>query len=208
MFHIAMFRFLHLSTHDLTRRSTGNELWLYLGCDSFNSRPHKEVDHIRFNYKRSPITSFNSRPHKEVDDVFPVFLDCLNLSTHDLTRRSTFTSIRIYGILRNFQLTTSQGGRPSMSFVLPSVSIFQLTTSQGGRPARVYRITNYVYLSTHDLTRRSTRQLPFHTGMQDLSTHDLTRRSTGNELWLYLGCDSFNSRPHKEVDSHAPWRRF
>ena len=122
------------------------------------------------------------------------------LSTHDLTRRSTFCHI-IYGWffstfnsrphkevdeddrVKNleeqvFQLTTSQGGRPDRQDLCIQLSLFQLTTSQGGRQSqRVYRET-----------------------VEQLSTHDLTRRSTVVPYRNVPVPASFNSRPHKEVD--------
>ena len=57
-----------------------------------------------------------------------------NLSTHDLTRRSTVIAMAREIWTLNFQLTTSRGGR-LISHVALSASIpFQLTTSRGGRP--------------------------------------------------------------------------
>ena len=57
-------------------------------------------------------------------------------------------------------------------------SIFQLTTSRGGRPGQSTPTAGNMCISTHDLTRRSTR-----TAMSD------------NRTQKY-----FNSRPHEEVD--------
>ena len=56
-------------------------------------------------------------------------------------------------------------------------------------------------LSIHDLTRRSTRYEKSIYGLWFLSIHDLTRRSTGPEHREPGNRISFNSRPHKEVDS-------
>ena len=56
-------------------------------------------------------------------------------------------------------------------------------------------------ISTHDLTRRSTRDY-FKGGQNDvISTHDLTRRSTSLPLFFKAPHWYFNSRPHKEVDA-------
>ena len=99
-----------------------------------------------------------------------------------------------------FQLTTSQGGRPKILYHSSSrmhfnsrprkevdgirgkatgmVFSFQLTTSQGGRPRAAKHCCFCIYISTHDLTRRST----------------VTGRC------LRLSASYFNSRPHKEVD--------
>ena len=110
-----------------------------------------------------------------------------------------------------FQLTTSQGGRPKILYHSSSrmhfnsrprkevdglrgkatgmVFSFQLTTSQGGRPRAAKHCCFCIYISTHDLTRRST----------------VTGRC------LRLSASYFNSRPHKEVDSlprvrgYRPW---
>ena len=79
----------------------------------------------------------------------------ISLSTHDLTRRSTFC-VAPPCCHAAFQLTTSQGGRP-----LPWV---------------IRRWINH--LSTHDLTRRSTGHISYSELNTALSTHDLTRRST------------------------------
>ena len=122
-----------LSIHDLTRRSTSmaitslnqrifqfttsqggrrrtTYLIIFIGR-TFNSRPHKEVDHNLLNLLSSK-NSFNSRPHKEVDrirrngssvpNIFQfttsqggrrredeLFIPAHDLSIHDLTRRST-----------------------------------------------------------------------------------------------------------------------
>ena len=100
-----------LSIHDLTRRSTVYILFLSMITLSFNSRPHKEVDTIEppsfpgtasFNSRPHKevdqlciATSgrqepFNSRPHKEVDLNRSCHTMSMELSIHDLTRRSTF----------------------------------------------------------------------------------------------------------------------
>ena len=77
-----------------------------------------------------------------------------------------------------FQLTTSQGGRQRAAVKRMLSNFFQLTTSQGGRRGGDTVLTMQTSLSTHDLTRRSTRRE--------------TRRN--------FPVSSFNSRPHKEVD--------
>ena len=108
-----------------------------------------------------------------------------------------------------FQLTTSQGGRLSLFVYAFMASFFQLTTSQGGRRASSAYPADVTVLSTHDLTRRSTCLRMIFSTSSNLSTHDLTRRSTANGIHKEKQEDSFNSRPHKEVDSashtlHAP----
>ena len=124
------------------------------------------------------VQTFNSRPHKEVDFNERGLADSIfELSIHDLTRRST-------------------------------------------GPGTGRRVCDY--LSIHDLTRRSTILLFNLRHSRGLSIHDLTRRSTiypGQSIkvigfqfttsqggrrpgWTARSSgDSFNSRPHKEVDS-------
>ena len=55
-----------------------------------------------------------------------------------------------------FQLTTSQGGRRKLDAILIGLKDFQLTTSQGGRHIVCHENATFNFLSTHDLTRRST----------------------------------------------------
>ena len=54
---------------------------------------------------------------------------------------------------------------------------FQLTTSQGGDLEK-FETSERKVISTHDLTRRSTKIAVKHTAPNSISTHDLTRRST------------------------------
>ena len=127
---------------------------------------------------------------------------------HDLTRRS-MNSDFYTAPASTFQLTTSQGGRLSLFAYAFMASFFQLTTSQGGRRASSAYPADVTVLSTHDLTRRSTCLRMIFSTSSNLSTHDLTRRSTANGIHKEKQEDSFNSRPHKEVDSashtlHAP----
>ena len=130
---------------------------------------------------------------------------------------------RFVSFLLNFQLTTSQGGRPVLALTVDlccALSTHDLTRrstvviptqliigiSFNSRPHKevdfeeVHITIAGVHLSTHDLTRRSTCRSRNNPKKEDLSTHDLTRRST---IWLH-DCDRvtipFNSRPHKEVD--------
>ena len=103
------------------------------------------------------------------------------------------------------------------------MSIFQLTTSRRGRRLCIPEWHQYVPLSTHDLTQRSTNLLscagrrsglsthdltqrstshhPHAPGPDELSTHDLTQRSTCLALLPCIHDAPFNSRPHAEVDT-------
>ena len=120
----------------------------------FNSRPREEVD-ISYCPRRAGLllfqltTSqggrlirsvntanclyFNSRPHEEVYAQGTDNGRHILISTHNLTRRSTKTTV------------TEKWN-----------AIFQLTTSRGGRRGSANRNQQCVHISTHDLTRRST----------------------------------------------------
>ena len=127
-----LLRYISISTHDLTRRSTlhhttGSHQHLY-----FNSRPHEEVDR----YCRKALLHnqhFNSRPREEVDISY-------------CPRRA--------GLLL-FQLTTSQGGRLIRSVNTANCLYFnsrphEEVDAQGTGNGR------HILISTHNLTRRST----------------------------------------------------
>ena len=80
------------------------------------------------------LGTFNSRPHKEVDK-----------------RKRIMRAWQ-----RSFQFTTSQGGRHFYFHTKILRFIFQFTTSQGGRLRFWMNRLVELYLSIHDLTRRST----------------------------------------------------
>ncbi len=167
----------NISTHDLTKRSTLFRLCSGFLLGYFNSRPHEEVDPFP-KYMKTSTRNFNSRPHEEVDkgSVCFTYDDIIfqlttsrrgrqdrqeegkvkvDISTHDLTKRSTTTSsVNMAHIL--FQLTTSRRGRR--------------TTAEPGRWKTA--------ISTHDLTKRSTGGRPGRGYREAISTHDLTKRST------------------------------
>ena len=64
----------------------------------------------------------------------------------------------------------------------------------------MYLYTPFFELSIHDLTRRSTAEQYGAYADDRLSIHDLTRRSTAPEHCALCKKESFNSRPHEEVD--------
>ena len=98
----------------------------------FNSRPHEEVDRQLRSIKCHRL-HFNSRPREEVDEISLSLFIKHNISTHDLTKRSTFFSA--YFIM---------------------YTIFQLTTSRRGRQMVILCEHGGKIISTHDLTKRST----------------------------------------------------
>ena len=66
----------------------------YADPDTFNSRPHKEVDE-HMDALTGELEAFNSRPHKEVDCLCSTSHKYRFLSIHDLTRRSTMREIDV-----------------------------------------------------------------------------------------------------------------
>ena len=98
---------------------------------------------------------FNSRPHKEVDVLGAVMTFPPVISTHDLTRRSTWLSAEMK-TLKEFQLTTSQGGR---LLLLYHVIVNKYFNSRPHKEVDWYHNSYRTCsgnISTHDLTRRST----------------------------------------------------
>ena len=180
---VARLSYCKLSTHDLTRRSTAQELENMGPQKPFNSRPHTEVDQYfevvkqvastfqlttshggrpARKMKHSRPTAFNSRPHTEVDSSWEDEL----------------------ATMLPFQLTTSHGGRHQAYQLWIASDGFQLTTSHGGRRDASSASGTLTYLSTHDLTRRSTSMTAYANMVGTLSTHDLTRRSTNPSVAL------------------------
>ena len=103
---------------------------------------------------------------------------CYHISTHDLTRRSIYSSFLSTFKCTVFQLTTSRGGRLTFSSLLFARYSFQLTTSQGGRLSWWKIKYTICTISTHDLARRSTGKNQLLIVSLRISTHDLARRST------------------------------
>ena len=98
-----------------------------------------------------------------------------------------------------FQFTTSRGGRQSQyrkacrdypfnsrpheevdfnNIEAVGTKVFQFTTSRGGRHRLIPFVCQFLILSIHDLTRRSTGNCGASSATGYLSIHDLTRRST------------------------------
>ncbi len=101
-----------------------------------------------------------------------------------------------------FQLTTSRRGRLNCNPDNPR-HWFLSTHDLTQRSTRLMSPCPMVaFLSTHDLTQRSTLRSLRLLVRRDLSTHDLTQRSTHPSLSLESFCP-FNSRSHAEVDLSA-----
>ena len=166
-----------LSIHDLTRRSTisGKAKKSARGFQfttSHGGRQHEPDAESHY------ICSFNSRPHTEVDPLN--FFSMSVVSVFQFTTSHGGRQERRDRMKRStdFQFTTSHGGRRNCASKQPNTKTFQFTTSHGGRRDTIAHNLMNIYLSIHDLTRRST-----------------LIRSQANIRWK-----SFNSRPHTEVD--------
>ena len=122
-----------------------------------------------------------------------------------------------------FQLTTSQGGRPMPLSPLCVVLYFNSRPREEVDSLISSLLLRYISISTHDLTRRSTRKQTIYNNLErifQLTTSRggrLARReievkkeifqlttSQGGRLIRSVNtanCLYFNSRPHEEVDS-------
>ena len=100
-----------------------------------------------------------------------------SLSIHDLTRRSTH-SIRLHNAVERLSIHDLTRRSTVVRSDNTVATSFQFTTSQGGR--HLWRPVKHPCpgLSIHDLTRRSTKSSQKYPVCMDLSIHDLTRRST------------------------------
>ena len=157
---IVFLQFIHdLSIHDLTRRSTICTLTHRRSCGlSIHDLTRRST--LSGREKLLQTLSFNSRPHEEVDN----------------------TGLSGGPSGRNFQFTTSRGGRLAGEAVEPKKSTFN------SRPHE--EVDEY---------------LPVFQQTESLSIHDLTRRSTRHRVLAWITAIAFNSRPHEEVDKDASY---
>ena len=127
---------------------------------------------------------FNSRPHEEVDrqgiPKTPEELE-FQLTT---SRRGRPKQQPLCAERMEFQLTTSRRGRPTRVNNFYEIQQFQLTTSRRGRPFPLNATESPLFISTHDLTKRSTCLFKHKDHFQSISTHDLTKRSTRSTTTL------------------------
>ena len=121
---------------------------------------------------------FNSRPHEEVDEGNKIHGLQEDISTHDLTKRSTSA---LYADTPKLSISTHDLTKRSTKYA----ALFKLADST---------------ISTHDLTKRSTAGYKSVELMKEISTHDLTKRSTPVRRYSSVPGVDFNSRPHEEVD--------
>ena len=123
---------------------------------TFNSRPHAEVDCGKYMSNRRS-GSFNSRPHAEVDYLQSICCKSIDLSTHDLTQRSTPELARLRICIISFN------SRPHAEVDFPRLWGHRRWRPFNSRPHAevdnrgIQRSVEGFFLSTHDLTQRSTR---------------------------------------------------
>ena len=199
------------------------------------------------------IISFNSRPHTEVDRILSHCQSEHNAFQLTTSHGGRLTDAGFTYAISIFQLTTSHGGRPFhfqrngaqkgpfnsrphtevdeiVTVRVSSSSTFQLTTSHGGRLVLHQQQDYDIYLSTHDLTRRSTilncengiltifQLTTSHGGRQSVEGSErnhgnfqLTTSHGGRRFYVHgqKNVDvPFNSRPHTEVDCSRQWDQF
>ena len=124
---------LHLSIHDLTRRSTASH-----GADG------------RF---RGLSIHDLTRRSTALDDMLSIFFS-FQFTTSRGGRQIDKVAEWLKG---DFQFTTSRGGRHRSGAGYQHSVVFQFTTSRGGRLSIYISRDTDILLSIHDLTRRSTR---------------------------------------------------
>ncbi len=128
-------RVIDISTHDLTKRSTKIILWLLIWNYLFQlttSRRGRQTE----GSGNASSRNFNSRPHEEVDDVMQTWYFNMNIiSTHDLTKRSTFWTRHLFYLLNHFNSRPHEEVDGLKSFDSLICIKFQLTTSRRGRPS-------------------------------------------------------------------------
>ena len=147
------------------------------GYSYFNSRPHEEVDQIPTKPKEYEDISTHDLTKRSTEaERIPV--EDSDISTHDLTKRSTFSPFCVRIGHKIFQLTTSRRGRLNYVTSTKPYMVFQLTTSRRGRrqEARKKWLRDTFQLTTSRRGRRSSAP-------------------TVERGWVH-----FNSRPHEEVD--------
>ena len=186
----------------------------------FNSRPHEEVD-LFVAILSLPIHYFNSRPHEEVDEYTSSPIYTPVISTHDLTKRSTYVNhLQVMNVV--FQLTTSRRGRQHLGWFNPSIRNYfnsrpheEVDRSKGwinvylkyfnSRPHEEVDFLIDVEFPTYRYFNSRPHEEVDENGVTTIkligiSTHDLTKRSTKfNIICEYIN-QYFNSRPHEEVD--------
>ncbi len=186
-----------ISTHDLTKRSTLRLFVLIHNFQYFNSRPHEEVDE-KGRREDGWQRNFNSRPHEEVDRRAEKEDSLCDISTHDLTKRSTVIKNRTdvkqcisthdltkrstdpglrHIVIRGFQLTTSRRGRHTQLLPKRFLTYFnsrpheEVDDTERGRKWRKRHFNSRPHEEVDDATK--TRFSEY-----GISTHDLTKRST------------------------------
>ena len=210
-----------ISTHDLTKRSTGAALPVRRRQGHFNSRPHEEVDTYKISSSAKTLY-FNSRPHEEVDPWYLFHCFAQVISTHDLTKRSTRIAFSFLPFASDFNSRPHEEVDPFRPFIClrnchfnsrPHEEvdglwliywlfwlIFQLTTSRRGR-LRKWSILQCP--GKFQLTTSRRGRLYQQSSVKARKSFQLTtsRRGRRPSDSLYATSRDFNSRPHEEVDS-------
>ena len=149
---------------------------------AFNSRPHKEVDFIDFCGEDGTIELSIHDLTRRSTTIRQQFWTWRSLSIHDLTRRSTRREVVKWKGRKPFNSRPHKEVDDTRPRSNRSVLVFQFTTSQGGRLLLSCTfVTSVIFQFT---TSQGGRPEAF--------------------AIVKEGEESFNSRPHKEVDSKYP----
>ena len=210
-----------LSTHDLTKRST-RVCYLAIQHLVFQLTTSRRGRRSLYgNYRRFRIfqlTTSRRGRREPVRRLIPI----PDLSTHDLTKRSTLRERDTVGCICSFNSRPHEEVDAMKGLIDTGYTDFQLTTSRRGRPVFTSLFHPHAVLSTHDLTKRSTRSsqifclvlLPINSRPHEevdweesdsgyeKTVFQLTTSRRGRRAEQQTGIDggSFNSRPHEEVD--------
>ena len=172
--------FCCLSTHDLTKRSTGKSRILDMKKQSFNSRPHEEVDEQSSRQALTADLSTHDLTKRSTENIEREGKRG-QLSTHDLTKRSTM------GAAGSWRLRQPFNSRPHEE--VDSDGLLRWTGDRTFN-SRPHEEVDNVVKATWNIfgTFNSRPHEEVDDGIKNfwkgviLSTHDLTKRSTGNPV--------------------------
>ena len=124
----------------------------------------------------------------------------VNISTHDLTKRSTWDTERYGNYIRISTHDLTKRSTLTDWTKIGDVITFQLTTSRRGRQ-HLHQPGNCRHgISTHDLTKRSTKSLRDKLVEETFQLTTSRRGRLEPTMRLLRLVGNFNSRPHEEVD--------
>ena len=145
----------------------------------FNSRPRKEVDLPCTPVLMRVDISTHDLARRSTGEVY-FYTDDEGISTHDLARRSTESAIKSLSLVGNFNSRPRKEVDAAKPKLCVFVYTFQLTTSQGGRHIVTIRIGCYRNFNSRPRKEVDISSIYNDAARLIISTHDLARRSTCN----------------------------